>query len=165
MRKIIWTEPFLSTTTLIYEEGELVGNMRISTFQGSATCTLYGKGYSLRRKSIFYRDFLLFSMDNVEIGIIKINLFNSNASIFYKDKMYLWKKKMGFLSDNWKVLVPNEVIFAGNRWNRGEILIKDDQNSEIFPILISGLFMHQYIKRLNWVSIIALFFLFYMLLR
>ena len=152
--KLRWKRNLFSSSTIIYSNGQRVGELKDKTFSQTAIGVLNGKKYSFKTKGFFKQETeIIDSFENKVVGEITYNNWKTNAIISIDNKKINWKYD-NLWNTKWSIFNSEgiKIQYSGTSTS-GQI----DSNIDEAVLLLSGLFVTNYYWQMTAAVLVAVF--------
>jgi hypothetical protein len=152
--KLRWKKNLFSSSTIIYSNGQRIGELKDKTFSQTANGELNGKKYSFKTKGFFKQQTeIIDGFENKVVGEITYNNWKTNAIISIDNKTINWKYD-NLWNTKWSIFDSEgiNIKYSGSSTS-GQI----DSNIDDSMILLSGLFVTNYYRQMTVAVLVAVF--------
>jgi hypothetical protein len=152
--KLRWKKNLFSSSTIIYSNGQRIGELKDKTFSQTANGELNGKKYSFKTKGFFKQQTdIIDGFENKVVGEITYNNWKTNAIISIDNKTINWKYD-NLWNTKWSIFDSEgiNIKYSGSSTS-GQI----DSNIDDSMILLSGLFVTNYYWQKTVAVLVAVF--------
>lgn len=136
-----WEKNFFGTTTSLYREGALVGNLVEKSFSSSAEGEMNGKAFEFRNSGIInLKTEVTEKVTGKLVATIRYNSFQTKATIDTDERRLLWKSK-NLIGSKWEMENSRgeRIIYKG--FNQKGVI---ETETEDEMLLLTGLFARNY---------------------
>lgn len=166
MEKLQWTKEIFGTRLELKRGSELVGNIQWDNLFGSrAQAVINGRVFVLNRTFFLSKLDIYDSGEQLLLGTVMVNLFNTKSDIVLNGKRFELEIKNFWQSRwSWKFNGNEIITFTSNEFilkDRGEIELCTTCNDEVDILLLLGLFVrNQFILFMLLIALVGLIIIF-----
>lgn len=149
-----WRRGTLSSTYEIFEDENLIGRLKDSTFSQTSEGLINHKGYQFKTRGFFKQETQIFDAEkNQVIGTITYNSWMSRANIQFTDRLIQWKYDNTWQT-RWSLYNEDgvQVKYAGGM-SKGTI--ECDTPDDL--LILTGLFVTNYYRQIGIAIMVAVF--------
>ena len=151
---LTWKKGFFSNNYTLYQNGEMIGDLREKSFSQTAVAELNGKGYLFRTKGFLKQHTeIIDSSTKQVIGDISYNNWKNKATISGRNKTVSWNYT-NFWNTKWSLADKDgtKINYAGSS-TKGQI----ESNTDDALLILSGLYVTNYYWQMSVAIMVAVF--------
>lgn len=153
-----WKKKLFSSSTQVYSNWQLVGQLKKEIFSNSCACNLNDDQYYFKIKVFFNQKTDIIDLkENKVIGEITYSTWRTNAKVVLFDQQTNWKYD-NIWNTKWSMANSSEtqIRFVGSQTS-GEI----ESNTDNILLIMCGLFIPNYYRQASIAVFIILLFMFW----